>query len=108
MSETQLPTVYPCFYDEVTGELLACASKTNPSQRCPVGYDRVGNTTNCRKQIATTETQTTQSAVSIIVATPRTGGEDFKFSPEVILVISVIILAIGIYTFFANPKKNND
>jgi hypothetical protein len=87
------PTVYPCFYDETTQQLLACASSTNPSQRCPVGYDRVGSTTNCRKQVATTpQTQTTQSVTPIIVSTPRTGAFSVIGMGIVICLLVVVFL----------------
>jgi len=88
-------TVYPCFYDETTQQLLTCASSANPSQRCPVGYDRVGNTTNCRKQVVTTttpQTQTTQSVTPIIVSTPRTGAFSAIGTGIVICLLVVIFL----------------
>ena len=91
------PTVYPCFYDEVTGQLLACASRANPSQRCPAGYDLVGSTTNCRKQVATAttpQTQTAQPATPIIVSTPRTGA----FS--LIGIAIVICLTLVVFLMF--------
>jgi hypothetical protein len=87
------PTVYPCFYDETTQQLLTCASKANPSQRCPVGYDRVENTTNCRKQVTITpQTQTVQPTTPIIVSTPRTGAFSAIGTGIVICLLVVVFL----------------
>ena len=99
-----MPTVYPCFYDNISGELLVCATSSNPSQRCPVGYDRVGNTTNCQKQITNVSTQTVQTTSPIIVATPRTGGNS-DFGLAFVLFASAFFVVAVYKSFTSNPSS---
>jgi len=92
-------TLYPCFYSSVTGQLLACTSASNPSQRCPVNYTRVGQTTYCQpnqpvivknpgKPIATTSVASKKTPALV-----RTGG-------TLDLVFPVLVVAIFIYGIY--------
>lgn len=92
MPNDNMPIIYPCFYEEGTNNLLACASQQNPSQRCPEKYQRVGESVYCKP---INKLSTTASSKQVILTTPRTGG-NFKPSLGIMLIVLTILVTIAV------------